>query len=53
YDIRELLKAFYYLNDKKAIKDMDLPIPALIEKIGHKKIKDTFIEELLKDANLM
>lgn len=26
YDIRELLKAFYYLNDKKAIKDMDLPI---------------------------
>lgn len=34
YNICELLKAFYYLNDKKEIKDMDLPIPDLIEKIG-------------------
>lgn len=53
YDIRELLKVFYYLNDKKAIKDMDLPIPGLIEKIGRKKLKGTFIEELLQEAHLM
>lgn len=53
YDIRELLKAFYYLNDKKAIKEMDLPIPGLIEKIGRKKLKGTFIEELLQEAHLM
>lgn len=53
YDIRELLKAFYYLNDKKAIKDMDLPIPGLIEKIGRKKLIGTFIEELLQEAHLM
>lgn len=53
YDIRELLKAFYYLNDKKPIKDLDLPIPRWIEKIGRQKLKGTFIEELLEEAKLI
>ncbi|MGT2933272.1 oleate hydratase [Streptococcus catagoni] len=51
YDIRELLKAVYYLNDKKSVED--LPIPGLIGKIGRKKIQDTFVEELLKEAHLI
>lgn len=51
YDIRELLKAMYYLNDKKSVED--LPIPGLIEKIGMKKIRGTYIEELLKEAHLI
>ncbi|EGJ27597.1 oleate hydratase [Streptococcus porcinus] len=53
YDIRELLKAMYYLNDKKAIEDMDLPIPQMIRKVGLKKIKGTFLEELLEEAHLL
>lgn len=53
YDIRELLKSVYYLNDKHKVEDMDLPIPQLIRKIGLKKIKGTFVEELLKEANLI
>lgn len=53
YDIRELLKAFYYLNDKKPIKDLDLPIPGWVEKIGRKKLKGTFLEELLEEAKLI
>ncbi|KHD43379.1 oleate hydratase [Streptococcus hongkongensis] len=53
YDIRELLKALYYLNDKKPLDKLDLPIPGLIEKIGRKKIKGTYVEELLKEAHLI
>lgn len=53
YDIRELLRAMYYMNDKKAITDMDLPIPKLIQKVGMKKIKGTWLEELLVEAHLM
>ncbi|WP_312979076.1 oleate hydratase [Leuconostoc falkenbergense] len=53
YDIRELLRAMYYMNDKKAITDMNLPIPKLIQKVGMKKIKGTWLEELLVEAYLM
>ncbi|WP_159560794.1 oleate hydratase [Streptococcus halichoeri] len=53
YDIRELLKALYYLNDKKPIEDMDIPIPALMRKVGMNKIKGTYVEELLKEAHLI
>lgn len=53
YDIRELLRAMYYMNDKKAITDMDLPIPKLIQKVGMKKIKGTWLEELIVEAHLM
>lgn len=53
YDIRELLKSLYYLGDKKPLTEQDLPIPKLIEKIGRKKIKGTFVEELLEEAHLI
>ena len=54
YDIRELLKAAYYLNDKKELKD--IKVPWLMRRVEHhemKKINGTFIEELLQDAKLL
>ncbi|TYC47416.1 oleate hydratase [Leuconostoc litchii] len=53
YDIRELLRAMYYMNDKKSLDEMDLPIPKLIQKVGLKKIKGTWMEELLQEAHLL
>lgn len=54
YDIRMLLKASYYLNDKKTIKEVKVPLLAnIIEKHELKKIQGTFIEELLEDAKLL
>ncbi|WP_439424953.1 oleate hydratase [Oenococcus alcoholitolerans] len=54
YDIRTLLKSIYYLNDGKKIDQLDLPLPAKIaEKAALRKVKGTFIEELLKDAGLI
>lgn len=54
YDMRVLLRASYYLNDKKGIKDIKVPLLAgIIEKHELKKIEDTFIEELLKDSGLL
>ncbi|MDN6471522.1 MAG: oleate hydratase [Tetragenococcus koreensis] len=53
YDLRELLQAIYYLNDKKKIEELDLPIPGLLEKVGRKKIQGTLIKELLEEANLL
>lgn len=54
YDIRELLKASYYLNDKKELKDIKMPW--LMKRIEHhemKKIRNTFVEEMLQDAKLI
>lgn len=54
YDIRMLLKAFYYLNDRKGIKEVKVPLLAkLIEKHELKKIKGTFLEELLQESKLL
>ncbi|QEA59463.1 oleate hydratase [Leuconostoc koreense] len=53
YDIRELLRAMYYMNDKKPLSEIDLPIPKLIQKVGLKKIKGTWLEELLTEAHLL
>ena len=53
FDIRVLLQSLYYLNDKKSVEDMDLPIPALMRKVGMKKIRGTYLEELLREAHLL
>ncbi|CAH1852247.1 oleate hydratase [Convivina praedatoris] len=53
YDIRELLKALYYMNDKKELSEIDLPIPKLVQKVGMQKIKGTWLEELLQEAHLI
>lgn len=53
YDIRELLKAVYYLNDKKQLNEINLPIPGLVKKIGISKLKKTWLAELLEEAKLL
>lgn len=54
FDVRSLLSAAYYLNDKKKLSEIKVPwVQEQIEKHEMKKIKGTYIEELLEDANLM
>ncbi|KRL04461.1 oleate hydratase [Liquorilactobacillus oeni] len=53
YDIRQLLSALYYLNDEKKLTELNLPIPKLFLKLGLKKCKGTYLEELLKEAHLL
>lgn len=54
FDARVLLSALYYANDRKSLEEIDLPW--LARKVGKhelKKIEGTYIEELLKNANLL
>ena len=54
YDIRQLLRAMYYMSDKKKLVDQEIPLPEkLALKTGTKKIKRTWVEELLEEANLV
>lgn len=53
FDIRELLKAFYYMSDKKKLDEMDLHMPKLVKLALNKKIKGTWIEELVKEQHLL
>ena len=54
YDIRQLLRAMYYMSDKKKLIDQEMPLPEkLALKTGMKKIKRTWVEELLEEANLV
>ncbi|ERL63891.1 oleate hydratase [Schleiferilactobacillus shenzhenensis] len=55
FDARELLKSVYYLEDGKKITDLKAPslITRVIGKQALKKVKGTYIEELLRDAKLL
>ena len=53
FDIRELLKAFYYMSDKKKLDEMDLHMPKLVKLALNNKIKGTWIEELLAEQHLI
>ncbi|MCS9991687.1 oleate hydratase [Weissella confusa] len=53
YDIRELLRAAYYMNDKKSLDEIDLHVPMLARKAAMHKIKNTWLEELLVEAGLL
>lgn len=54
FDIRVLLRSVYQLTDKKSLHEIKLPfLLSLLEKYGLKKIEGTYIEELLKEANLL
>ena len=54
YDLTNILNAIYYLNDKKGLRDLPL---TKVEKFGLeaflKKIKGTYIEEILVDQHLL
>lgn len=54
FDVRMLMNAMYYLNDRKKLTELDLPLPEkLIVKEGLKKVKGTYVEELLKKYKLI
>ena len=54
FDIRVLLRSVYQLTDKKSLHEIKLPfLLSLLEKYGLKKIEGTYIEELLREANLL
>lgn len=53
FDIRQELRALYYLSDKKTLPEMDLPVPKLATKTALRKLKGTWIEEILKEQHLL
>ncbi len=54
YDIRQLLRAMYYMSDKKKLVDQEMPLPEKFAlKTGMKNIKRTWVEELLEESNLV
>ena len=57
YDIRQLLKAAYYLRDRKSIEEEPLPakfpFAGLVEKQLVKKLHGMWTEELLKESGLL
>ncbi len=54
YDIRQLLRAMYYMSDKRKLADQDMKLPEkLAVKTGLRRIKKTWVAELLKEANLI
>lgn len=54
FDIRVLLSAVYYLNDRKKLDELKLPfMTRMIGKAALKKIEGTYLEEILKDAKLV
>ena len=54
YDIRTLADAIYYLSDKQKLTEADLPfVKRKLVDAAIKKTQHTYIEEILKEANLI
>lgn len=54
FDVRVLMNAAYYLNDRKPLTELKLPFGArMVEKAALAKIKGSYVEELLADARLL
>ena len=54
FDARVLMSALYFLADQKPLKEMEFnPAERLALAAGLKKIRGTYVEELLKDAKLV
>lgn len=53
YDLRVLASSLYYLSDKKKLTDMEMPfIKKRAVNFGLRQAKNTFIGDILRDANL-
>ena len=53
-DVRVLLRSIYYLNDKKKLSEIDMPwLMKVLERQGIKKIRGTYIEQLLHQEGLV
>lgn len=54
FDVRVLLSALYYLNDRKPLEEVKLPLlQRLVSKAAIAKVRGTYLEELLQDAKLI
>lgn len=57
YDVRELLKATYFLRDRKSLSELPLPtklpVPGFLKKRLLKRLQGTWAEELLKESGLL
>lgn len=55
YDIRELMRAMYYMNDKQGLAEMDLalPVPKPVKKALLKKLEKTWLGELMRQEHLL
>ncbi|WP_267200772.1 oleate hydratase [Limosilactobacillus kribbianus] len=53
YDIRDLMRAMYYMNDQKPLEDIDLPIPKMVEKPLLKKLENNWIGQLMREQHLL
>jgi oleate hydratase len=54
YDLRALAQSVYYLSDKKKITETKLPfLKQRVLNYGLKKVKGTFLEDVLADAHLL
>lgn len=53
YDLRQQLRALYYLSDQKPLAEMDLPVPKVAKKAALHKLKGTWVEEILKEQHLV
>lgn len=54
FDMRTLLNAVYYLNDKTKLDDVKLPaLTHLVERYAVHKAEGTYLEELLAEASLV
>ena len=53
YDLRELMRAMYYMNDQKPLSEMELPLPKALRKPLLKKVEKTWLGELMRDAHLL
>jgi oleate hydratase len=53
-DVRVLLDALYYLHDKKPLAEIKLPfLERVIEAAALRRVRGTYLEELLSDAKLV
>lgn len=54
FDLRTLFESIFYLNDEKKLQEMEVPwLLSILEKYGLKKIRGTYVEELLRDSKLL
>ena len=50
FDIRQELRALYYLSDKKTLPEMDLPVPKLAAKTALRKLKEPGSKKFSKSS---
>ncbi len=54
FDVRVLLSALYYLNDRKPLHEVQLPFATqVLGKAALAKVKGTYLEQLLQEAKLV